>query len=133
MRFTGSKMDVVRFVADIVVLSKNVSASITITTLGSSEDCSVSIATDMLSADTVEKVAQNYFARHTNTSLLITQVGQFHLKSNEERKGNDVRKNETFLIGFVSGFFTAMALFLLVGGLDAAGKLDPLLDFLGVK
>lgn len=75
MRFTGSKMDVVRFVADIVVLSKNVSASITITTLGSSEDCSVSIATDMLSADTVEKVAQNYFARHTNTSLLITQVG----------------------------------------------------------
>lgn len=44
-----------------------------------------------------------------------------------------MRKNETFLIGFVSGFFTAMALFLLVGGLDAAGKLDPLLDFLGVK
>ena len=75
MRFTGNRMDVVRFVADIVVLSRSASAWITITTRGSSEDCSVSIVTDLLSADIVEKVAQTYFERHTNTSLQITQVG----------------------------------------------------------
>jgi hypothetical protein len=75
MRFTGNKMDVVRFVADLVVLSRNASASITITTLGSSEDCSVLIATDTLSEDIVEKVAQNFLDRHTNTSLRIIRAG----------------------------------------------------------
>ena len=75
MRFTGNKLDVVRFVADLVVLSKNASASITITTLGSSEDCSVSIVTDTLSEDTVKGLVQTYFEQHTNTSLQITQVG----------------------------------------------------------
>jgi hypothetical protein len=80
MIFYGSKMDVVRFATALQLLSKDVWPSITITHLYKSEVYSVSIATDTLSVDTVEKEAQNYSLRPTATLPKNTQVGLHRVK-----------------------------------------------------
>jgi hypothetical protein len=66
MTFSGNKMDVARFVAAMLIASKHDLPLITITVLGSSEDCSVSIATSTWSEDIVKKAAQNYCLQLTN-------------------------------------------------------------------
>jgi hypothetical protein len=69
MRYCGNKMDVARFVAEVLVLSNPVYVSITITSRGSSAVSYVSFVTDTSSVDIVKKVVQTYLERHTNTSL----------------------------------------------------------------
>lgn len=80
MIYYGSKMDVVRFATALQLLSKDVWPSITITKVGSFGDCSVSIVTDLLSDDIVEKEAQTYCLRRTNTSQPITRAGLSRVK-----------------------------------------------------
>jgi hypothetical protein len=73
--FCGSKNTVARFVADLLLRSKLSSASITITTRGSSEDCYVHIAIDTSLEETVKKRALIYFSPPTPTSPENTQGG----------------------------------------------------------
>lgn len=66
MKFTGSNKDVAQFVADLLTTFEFPSQLITITTRGSSEDCSVHIVTDTSSEDTVKKTAQFYYLQPTS-------------------------------------------------------------------
>lgn len=68
MIYYGAKMDVVQFATKLQLLSEEVWPLITVTKLGSSEVYSVSGVINMLSEDTVEKLAQTYSLRPTNTS-----------------------------------------------------------------
>lgn len=67
MIFFGLKMDVVRFASELQLLSESVWQSTTITRVGKSAVCSVSIATDTLSVSTVEDLA-------TACSLQLTNI-----------------------------------------------------------
>jgi len=67
MTFLGSRMGVARFVVDLLLDSRFDSASITITTRGTSEDCYVRIAIDTSLEDIALIKAQNYSCRHINT------------------------------------------------------------------
>lgn len=60
LNFMTNKADAVQFVEDILRYSGIGFQSITITNRGSSEDCCVSIAIDISSEDTVEKLGQIY-------------------------------------------------------------------------
>ena len=80
MSFIGHKMVVARFVAGILLSSKFRSASITITTLGSSEDCCVRIATDTSSEDTEKREVLNYFVQQQNISIEFIRDGLYRLK-----------------------------------------------------
>ncbi len=75
MTFSGSKENVARFVADIILHSGPDYPWITITTRGSSGDCSVTIATEEL-LDVIVLGRANFFSlTHTNISQLPTQAG----------------------------------------------------------
>jgi hypothetical protein len=80
MIFYGNKMDVVRFATALQLRSASAWQSTTITHLGSSEVYSVFIVTDTLSADIVEKEAQNFSLRPTNISAAITRAGLSRIK-----------------------------------------------------
>lgn len=80
MIYYGNKMDVVRFATELQLLSNEAWQSTTITRVDTSGAYSVSIATDMLSADTVEKLAQTYSLRPTVICLPSTPVGKFRRK-----------------------------------------------------
>lgn len=67
MKFSGNNTDVVQFVADILIHFGYASPSITITTRGNSEDCSVHIVTDTLSDVTVKELAQTRSLQLINT------------------------------------------------------------------
>lgn len=54
--FSGSRMDVARFVTKVLLLSRDVSPSITITVRGSSEDCSATFVIDESLVDTVKNL-----------------------------------------------------------------------------
>ena len=75
MNFTGSREDVVAFVADILLHLGKASPSITIPTRGSSEACSVQIVTDTSSEDIVKMLAQSYYEQPMNTLHPTTPDG----------------------------------------------------------
>jgi collagenase-like PrtC family protease len=90
INFTGYKQDVALFVEDILTISSLDFQSITIIPLEKSGVCSVNIATDTSSEDTVEKLVQIYLEAPTSISLENIQDGSSLSKSNEnanERKG----------------------------------------------
>lgn len=60
MTFSGSRMGIAQFVVDLLMDSRFDSASITITSRGTSEDCYARIATDMSLGEIVSIKAQNY-------------------------------------------------------------------------
>lgn len=60
INFTVYRKDVAQFVSDILRSSRCDSRSITITNREKSEDCCVSIAIDLSSADTVASLGQSY-------------------------------------------------------------------------
>lgn len=68
MIFYGSKWDVVRFAVEMQRSFEKDLPSITITRVEKSEVYSVYIVIDGLLEDTVEKLAQTYSLRDTNTS-----------------------------------------------------------------
>lgn len=67
MIFLGSKMEVAQFVVDLLMDSRLDSASITITTRGTSEDYCVRTAIDMSLEEIVLTKAQNYSCRRITT------------------------------------------------------------------
>jgi hypothetical protein len=67
MTYLGNRMDVARFVVDLLLDSRFDSALITITSRGTSEDCYVRIATDTSWEEIASLKAQNYSCRHINT------------------------------------------------------------------
>jgi len=67
LTFFGSRTAVAQYVADLLLRSKFASASITITTRGSSEDCYVAIAITVSLEDTAKSVAQSYSLQLINT------------------------------------------------------------------
>ena len=73
--FTAHKKVAAVFVADLLMTFAPSSLSITIITRGSSEACSVYIATDTSLEDIVKNKALNFFEQHTNTSFEIIQDG----------------------------------------------------------
>jgi len=112
MTFLGSRMGVARFVVDLLLDSRFDSASITITTRGTSEDCYVRIAIDTSLEDIALIKAQNYSCRHINTWRENIQDGSSlpNVKRNEGR--NAVLNN---LLWFLSGAFCMLAILFLVG------------------
>lgn len=80
MIYYGLKMDVARFATALQLhFGKDLQLT-TITRVGSSEVCSVSIVTDTSSVGIVEKEAVNFCLRPTNTWLKNTQVSRFPRK-----------------------------------------------------
>jgi len=80
MIYYGLKMDVVRFAAVLQLhFGKDLQLT-TITALGSSEVCCVSIATDTLSEDIVKKEAQNFSLQPTNIWSGSIPGGKFRPK-----------------------------------------------------
>jgi len=75
MNYIGNSKVVAQFVADILTDSRFDSALITITIPARSEDCSVSIVTDISLADIAEKKALHYSFQLTSISKLSTQAG----------------------------------------------------------
>ncbi len=75
MIFYGSKTTVAQFVKDLLLDSRLDSALITITCRGSSEDCSVHIATDTSLEDSVSAAAKIYSTALLYTSPRSTQDG----------------------------------------------------------
>jgi hypothetical protein len=80
MIYYGLKMDVVRFATALQLhFGKDLQLT-TITVLGSSEVCCVSIVTDTLSEDIVKKEAQNFSLQLTNIWSGSPSGGKSHLK-----------------------------------------------------
>jgi len=75
MTYTGNKKVVVQFVKELLRTSNIDSLSITITRQERLGDCSVSIATDTSSEDTVRTLAQTYSRLRTSTSSETTPAG----------------------------------------------------------
>lgn len=67
MKFTGNRVAVALFVADIVMYLEYDFQSITIITQGSSEDYSVQIAIDTSLEDIVKKLAQKHSLQPIST------------------------------------------------------------------
>lgn len=75
MTFYGDKVEIARFVLDLVVNLGISSASIMITLPAMSEGCSVHIAIDTSLEDIVKTKALNYSLVHTNISPGNTPAG----------------------------------------------------------
>lgn len=75
MTFYGSRTDVVRFAKDLLVFFGTDLPLITITSRGSSGDCSAHIVIDTSLEDTVLQMALKYSLQRTDTSQATTPDG----------------------------------------------------------
>lgn len=80
MIYYGNKMDVVQFATALQLISPESWLSTIATRVGTSGDYSVSVATDTLSAGTVEKLAQTYSLRPIVTLPGNILAGRFQQK-----------------------------------------------------